>query len=123
MDPHDFVILVDACPRGDAPGSLYVIEPDPVDAGDQVSMSVEGHGMNPTNVLRMVKSMGGAPPPMLIVGCEPLDLGSFEEGKLGLTPTVEAAVDEAVQLIETLVSKIHSGVLEQGPAMAALQSH
>ena len=41
--------------------------------------------MNPMNVLRVVKSMGGAPGRILIVGCEPAELGSDEEGKLGLS--------------------------------------
>ncbi len=53
--------------------------------------------MNPMNVLRMVKSMGGAPGRILIVGCEPAEIGSDEEGKLGLSEPVAAAVDEAVR--------------------------
>ena len=28
LDEYDTTILVDACPRGEAPGTLYVIEPD-----------------------------------------------------------------------------------------------
>ena len=28
LDGYDTTILIDACPRGDAPGTLYVIEPD-----------------------------------------------------------------------------------------------
>jgi hydrogenase maturation protease len=102
LDPYDLVILVDACPRGAAPGSLYVIEPD---APDAAPASLETHGMNPMQVLRMVKSMGGGMGRILIVGCEPADLGSDDEGKLGLSDPVLAAVDEAIVLIESLVSK------------------
>ena len=124
MDPYGLVILVDACPRGGEPGSLYVIEPDPVDSASVDSASsVEGHSLNPMNVLRMVRSMGTAPPSMLIVGCEPQDLGSAEEGKLGLSPAVEAAVSEAVELIETLITRILSGIPIEGSAVAALQSN
>ncbi len=54
--------------------------------------------------------MGGAPGRILIVGCEPADLGP-EEGQLGLSEPVEAAVDEAVAMIETLVSKLTEGEL------------
>ena len=54
--------------------------------------------------------MGGAPGRILIVGCEPADLGP-EEGQLGLSEPVEAAVDEAVVLIEGLVSKLLDGDL------------
>ena len=92
MEPHELVILVDACSRGGEPGSIYLIEPDAVEASaPSAGPGVEGHGMNPMSVLRMVASMGGAAPRMLIVGCEPADLGP-EEGQLGLSETVEAAV-------------------------------
>jgi hydrogenase maturation protease len=50
--------------------------------------------------------MGGEQSRVLLVGCEPLDFGPEEEGKLGLSETVQAAVDEAVAMIETLVSKM-----------------
>jgi hydrogenase maturation protease len=62
------------------------------------------HGMNPLNVLRTVKSMSGTLGRILIVGCEPADLGG-QEGRLGLSDPVQAAVDEAVAMIEGLVSK------------------
>ena len=95
---------MDACPRGGEPGTVYLLEPDPVDS-ERTHLRLDTHGMNPMNVLRMVKSMGGAPGRVLIVGCEPADLGSDEEGKLGLSDPVEAAVDEAIAMIEKLVSK------------------
>ncbi len=34
LDDRDATILVDAVPRGGPPGTLYVIEPDPVEAGE-----------------------------------------------------------------------------------------
>jgi hydrogenase maturation protease len=103
LDPYDLVILVDACPRGGEPGTVYLVEPDPVEPGADTRL--ETHAMNPMNVLRMVKSMGGAPGRILIVGCEPAEIGSDEEGKLGLSEAVAGAVDEAVRTIETLVSR------------------
>src|SRR5689334_2309782 len=42
---YDAVILVDAVPRGHAPGTLYVIDPDPV-AADGVAVA-DGHTMTP----------------------------------------------------------------------------
>jgi hydrogenase maturation protease len=103
LDPYDLVILVDACPRGGEPGTVYLVEPDPVEPDTDVRL--ETHAMNPINVLRTVKSMGGAPGRILIVGCEPAEVGSDEDGKLGLSDPVTAAVDEAVHMIEMLVSK------------------
>jgi hydrogenase maturation protease len=106
LDPYELIILVDACARGGEPGSVYLIEPDPVDINlsSPVPASLDMHGMNPLNVLRKVKSMGGAYGRILIVGCEPADLGG-EEGRLGLSDPVHAGVDEAIAMIETLILK------------------
>ena len=60
--------------------------------------------MNPMNVIRMAKSMGGELKRILLVGCEPATLGP-EEGQMGLSEPVAAAVDEAVILIEKLVEQ------------------
>ena len=32
LDPYELVILVDACPRGGEPGTVYLVEPDPVES-------------------------------------------------------------------------------------------
>ena len=111
MDPHGLTILVDACARGGAPGTVYLIEPDPIGEATLNSnpARMEAHGMNPMNVLRLVKSLGGEPGPVVIVGCEPADLGPDEEGKMGLSEPVMAAVDEAIAMIETLISKVLDG--------------
>src|ERR1700722_9337982 len=91
LEPHELVILVDACPRGGEPGTIYLVEPDPVDSNTQDGPRLETHAMNPLSVLRTVKAMGGAPGLILIVGCEPAETGSDEEGQLGLSVPVEAA--------------------------------
>jgi hydrogenase maturation protease len=107
LDGYDVTIFVDATPRGEAPGTLYTIEPDlsELDGEAAGGMSVEPHGMNPLKVLGMVKSMGGEFKRILLVGCEPAPLES-EDGHMGLSEPVEAAVDEAVGLVESLVAKI-----------------
>jgi hydrogenase maturation protease len=106
MEPCDLTILVDACARGFAPGTVFLLEPDPL---DESQPGIEPHGMNPMNVLRMVKSLGGTPGRVLIVGCEPAELGSDNDGQLGLSEPVAAAVDEAIALIESLLSKVLVG--------------
>lgn len=107
MDGYEVTIFVDATPRGDVPGTLYTIEPDLSELNeiDAQGMMVETHGMNPMKVLMMVKAMGGEFKRILLVGCEPAPLES-EEGYMGLSEPVEAAVAEAVRMIESLVAKI-----------------
>jgi hydrogenase maturation protease len=107
MDGYDVTIFVDATPRGEAPGTLYTIEPDldELNEMDAEGMMVETHGMNPMKVLGMVKSMGGEFKRILLVGCEPAPLPS-EDGHMGLSEPVEAAADEAVMLVEALVRRI-----------------
>jgi hydrogenase maturation protease len=110
LDGYDVTILVDACPRGDAPGTLYVIEPDLADLGnaDEQTSPADAHTMNPLNVLRLATSMGGQLKRVLLVGCEPATLGP-EEGQMGLSEPVEAVIGEAVKLIESLMGKIQNG--------------
>lgn len=100
METWDLVILVDACPRGGTPGDVYLIEPEPAEAGP---MNIDAHGMNPMGVLRTVRAIGGPPNRLLLVGCEPADLGG-EEGKLGLSDVVAAAVDRALALIQDTIA-------------------
>jgi len=110
LDGSDVTILVDACPRGGRPGTLYVIEPDlsALDAPSAEQTAVDAHSMNPINVIRMAKSMGGELKRILLVGCEPATLGP-EEGQMGLSESVEGVLDEAVRTIESLVEKIRNG--------------
>lgn len=95
---YDTTILVDATPQGDAPGTVYLIEPDfgPAGSGgDANGIPADAHGMHPGAVFSMLRALGGVPGRVLIVGCEP---AGIEEG-IGLSASVEAAVDEAIALI------------------------
>jgi hydrogenase maturation protease len=109
QDGYETTILVDACPHGEAPGTLYVIEPDlkVLDDPEVPQQLVEAHAMNPVNVLRMARAMNIEVKNILLVGCEPDTLGG-EEGQTGLSAPVEAAIDEAVALVESLIGKVMS---------------
>ena len=111
LDGYDVTIFVDATPRGQEPGTLYTIEPD-VDEIESIGQGamVETHGMNPMKVLSMVKSMGGQFKRILLVGCEPATFGP-EEGQMGLSPSVGAAVEQAVAVVESLVEKVCEGAI------------
>jgi hydrogenase maturation protease len=119
QDGYETTILVDACPRGQAPGTLYVIEPDlkALDHPDAPPAAVEAHAMNPMSVLRMARAMNIELKNIVLVGCEPETLGG-EEGQMGLSAPVEAAVDEAVKLVDSLVNRILNG---NGPGPDLMQ--
>jgi hydrogenase maturation protease len=110
MEGYETTILVDAYPGEGQPGNLFVLEPDLNglnSAGTQQGF-IEAHAMNPINVLRMATSMAGQLKRVLLVGCVPAILGP-EEGQIGLSEPVSAAVDEAVKLISSLVMRILAG--------------
>jgi hydrogenase maturation protease len=106
LDPWDAVIIVDAMPRGEAPGTLYVVEPDLAGLGDNAEASINPHGMDPVRVLNLAASQGTISAQVLIVGCEPQDFGDELEGRMGLSSTVQAAVEEASNMIVELAARI-----------------
>jgi hydrogenase maturation protease len=112
MEGYETTILVDAYPGDGAsqPGTLFVVEPDleQINAPGTKLTLIEPHAMNPLQVLRMAISMGGELKRVLLVGCVPATLGP-EEGQMGLSQPVAAAVDEAVKLVDSLVTRILAG--------------
>ncbi|MGA9356416.1 MAG: hydrogenase maturation protease [Terriglobales bacterium] len=107
QDGYETTILVDACPHGQPAGTLSVIEPDLKSLDDSAAApaTVEAHSMNPMSVLRMARAMNIEVKNILLVGCEPETLGG-EEGQMGLSAAVEAAVDVAVKLVKSLIDKV-----------------
>jgi len=107
-DP-DSTILVDACPRGELPGTVYLVEPDldSLTEGDPEPTMFDAHTMNPLSVLRLARSLGAPLRQVLLVGCEPATLGP-EEGHMGLSPVVDVAVNRAVALIESLIARLQA---------------
>jgi hydrogenase maturation protease len=104
MDKPDLAILLDATSRGGAPGTVYTIEPELGSADLEQQAAVNAHAMVPANVFRMVRAMGGEMGRVLLVGCEPADLGG-EDGRMGLTAPVAEAVHVAADVVTSLISK------------------
>ena len=108
MDGYETIVMVDATPRGGAPGTLYCIE---ADLSHVQQAAVETHGMNPMRVLATARSMGAQFEKAYVVGCEP-DPESVDRtvrGSMGLSPAVEASLDEAVRMVEELVERVLEG--------------
>lgn len=103
VDEYDQLILIDAVPRGEKPGTVYVIEPDTDGfSPEQGTPPMDAHGMDPATVFATLHQLGGRLDRALVVGCEP---ASTAEG-IGLSGVVEEAVDEAVQIVRDLVADI-----------------
>ncbi len=97
----DVAVLVDATRRGGTPGTVYLMEVD--STAMEGTAELDLHGMVPTQVLRAVRSIGGTLGRILIVACEPEDFGDPDAGRVGLSPRVEAAIPEAIRMIEGLL--------------------
>jgi hydrogenase maturation protease len=104
LEGYDALILIDAVPMDEAPGTVALIAPEmsPATIIDEMSPVVDAHTMNPQVVLASLARLGGSVDQVLIVGCQPATL---EEG-MGLSPDVAAAVEGAVELCCQLVSEM-----------------
>ncbi|MEO7429965.1 MAG: hydrogenase maturation protease [Acidimicrobiales bacterium] len=103
LEGCDLLVLIDAMSLdgeagGDAPGTVFLLEPDP--SGDGAD-ALDAHLLDPQAVLRMVAGLGGEVGRVLVVGCQPADL---DEG-IGLSPPVTAAVAVAVRMVEDLIAE------------------
>ncbi len=101
MDEYDAAILVDTLARGEAPGTISVIEPDLAALPDADPRAIAMHSIDPLTVLMLVRTLGGQPPPVYVVGCEPLTFGP-DEGLMGLSAPVQAALAEAARIVVSL---------------------
>lgn len=113
FEERELVILVDALPRGKEPGELSVIEP--YVEGQEVTLDT--HGMDPAKVLAFAKALGAEPARTLVVGCEPEKVISgedYEEMVMELSEPVQAAVEDAADLVESLVEEVGVGRERKG---------
>jgi hydrogenase maturation protease len=102
MEGYDTVILLDATPRGGAPGTLYVIEPE---LNDTDRAEIDPHGMEPLRVLSVARGMGATWGRLLVVGCEPLPETVDPEGpgSMGMSEPVQAAVENTVEIVRRII--------------------
>ena len=105
MDEYEAAILVDTLARNEAPGTISVIEADLTALQAADASAIEMHSIDPLTVLRLVRTLGGQPPPVYVVGCEPLTFGP-EEGQMGLSAPVQAALAGATQMVHSLVERL-----------------
>lgn len=96
LDGWDRLVLVDALPCRERPGTLRIFEADPV----HTTPGLDAHAMDPAAVFATVHALGGTVPPTLVIGCEVADVA---EG-IGLSDAVAAAVPAAVRAVTAAVT-------------------
>ena len=113
QDDYELVVFVDATPRGEKPGTVYLIEAEVEEDGE---VALDTHGMDPVKVIKLSRALGAKPTRTLVVGCEPqvvLSGEDYDEMLMELSELVQAAVEEAVKLVESLVKEIDVGTKER----------
>lgn len=95
---YDLVILVDTLDLGEEPGMISVFEPELDGAAD---VPPDAHDLDPASVMGLLAGLGGSVGRMLVVGCQPSSL----DEQMGLSAPVEAAVDEAIRVVDELVQE------------------
>jgi hydrogenase maturation protease len=106
---YEAVIFVDATPRGEKPGTVYLLEPEIEEDGEVV---LDTHGMDPVKVIKFARALGAKLTRTFVVGCEPqvvISAEDYEDMLMELSEPVRAAVEEAAKLVESLVEEISRG--------------
>lgn len=112
LSGYDAVVLIDACARGTAPGTLCVIEPE----GDAPEPDpLQAHSVHPEGALALARRLalaeGKLPPsmPVRIVGCEPARLApadAFDTPAMQLSPEVNAVLPAALELVDSVIADL-----------------
>jgi hydrogenase maturation protease len=105
QEDYELVILVDATPRGEKPGTIYLVAAEIEEDGEA---ALDTHGMDPVKVIKLSRALGAKPTRILVVGCEPhvaVSGEDYEDMVMGLSEPVCAAVEEAAKLVESLVEE------------------
>jgi hydrogenase maturation protease len=105
MDGYDVTILIDITAQGQAPGTVYLIEPD-LNQFEQLDDNLaDAHSMNPAKVLQMIRRFGNSSGKLYLIGCEPAILEA-EDGQIGMSETMEKSVPQAIEWVKTLVDDL-----------------
>jgi len=96
LEGYDLVILVDTVDLKEPPGTIGVLEPELSGDGNVLP---DAHDLDPVAVMGLLTGLGGSVGRLLVVGCQP----STMQEQMGLSAPVEAAVDEAIKVVEELV--------------------
>ena len=104
---YQVLIVVDAVDHGEAPGTLFVLEPEVPEPG---ALSLDEwrerfsnlHLAEPSRVFLLARALGVLPERVLVVGCQPLACDDFTQT---LSPPVAAAVGLAARRVRELATE------------------
>ena len=105
LNGYDLFVLIDAAPRGEAPGTVTVLEvelPSPEELPQPV---IDAHSLTPDAIFGLLASLGGRPGRNIVVACEPADV----DAGMGLTEAVQAALPHAVRAVEDILAEVADG--------------
>lgn len=111
---YDVLVLLDACVRGGAPGTVYVIQPEvPPPPSAETTAGLDAladvHVTEPARALTLARALGVLPARVWLVGCEP---GRTSDHHIGLSRPVAIAIDvaarETLALLEDAASHEHA---------------
>jgi hydrogenase maturation protease len=103
LEGYDALVILDALPMDEPPGTLVVMEPELDVAPDTGEAAIlDAHTMSPSVVLFTLARLGGRVGRVYVLGCQP---AALEEG-MALSAAVAAAVEPAVDLCLELVAEI-----------------
>jgi len=116
VDTCDAAILIDAVPRpNEPPGTLFVLEPR-LETSSDAPVAIDTHSMDPVKVLQTAASMGAKPRRVVIIGCQPSSVPADDDDgmdmPLEMSAPVAAAVDGAIELVESLVNELSSTLVD-----------
>lgn len=98
LEAPELLVVTDVVSRGGTPGTLYVIEPE---CAPGSPASADAHGMDLMSVFATLRALGGTVPRVLIVGCEPAELGD----RMALSDVVAQSVDAAADLVVEILER------------------
>jgi hydrogenase maturation protease len=99
LDGYELFVLVDAAPRGEAPGTVSVLEvelPSP-----EAQPVIDAHSLTPDAIFGLLSSLGGHPGRNLVVACEPAEV----DAGMGLSDPVREALPHAVRAVEEILAQ------------------
>jgi len=106
LNGYDLFVLVDAAPRGEAPGTVTVLEVDLPRADAQPV--IDAHSLTPDAIFGLLSSLGGHPGRSLVVACEPAEV----DAGMGLSDPVRAALPHGVRAVEEILAAAGAGAGE-----------